>query len=75
MGFNTAKDLAKRFEYHAPKTQTAIEMHQDVRSECLSIALSFNQTLPEGREKALAITKLEEAMFWANASIAREISA
>lgn len=75
MGFNTAKDLAKRFEYHPPKTQTAIEMHQDVRSECLSIALSFNQTLPEGREKALAITKLEEAMFWANASIAREISA
>jgi hypothetical protein len=70
MGFSTAKDLSKRFEYHPPRT----EMHQDVRSECLSIALSFNESLPEGREKALAITKLEEAMFWANAAIAREIS-
>lgn len=75
MGFTPAKDLSKRFEYHPPRTQTAIEMHQDVRSECLSIALSFNESLPEGREKALAITKLEEAMFWANAAIAREISA
>lgn len=74
MPFNTAKDLATRFEYHPPRTQTAIEMHQDVRSECLSIALSFNESLPEGREKSLAITKLEEAMFWANAAIAREIS-
>jgi hypothetical protein len=75
MAFETAKDLSKRFEYHPPKTQTVIEMHQDVRSECLSMALSLNQTLPDGREKALAITKLEEVMFWANAAIAREISA
>jgi hypothetical protein len=28
--------------------------------------------VPEGREKALALTNLEQVMFWANAAIARE---
>ena len=32
-------------------------------------------TGPPCREQSLAITALEEAMFWANAAIAREITA
>jgi hypothetical protein len=28
--------------------------------------------LPPGREKALVLTNLEQAMFWANAAIARQ---
>jgi hypothetical protein len=28
--------------------------------------------LPEGREKALAVTHLEEVMMWSNAAIARQ---
>jgi hypothetical protein len=39
---------------------------------CLSLARFIDDTLPPGREKSLAITKLEEVMFWANAGLARQ---
>ena len=42
-----------------------------VRAACRDLGHQFNSDLPPGREKELAITKLEEAMFWANAAIAR----
>lgn len=65
------EDLNNRFRYHQPKDDATREMHADVRYECFRAAEKFNRTLPDGREKSLAITKLEEAMFWANAAIAR----
>jgi hypothetical protein len=46
--------------------------HSSVRYNSQKLALFFEEKLPSGREKALAITKLEEAMFWANAAIARD---
>ncbi|MGH3375967.1 MAG: DUF7681 family protein [Actinoallomurus sp.] len=36
------------------------------------MADALNEVLPEGREKSLAITNLEQAMFWANAAVARQ---
>lgn len=35
------------------------------------LAYLFNKDCPVSRERSLAMTKLEEACFWANASIAR----
>lgn len=66
------QDLNNRFEYHPPKDEGTKELHEQVRSTLLGVANGFNSALPEGREKSLAITHLEEAMFWANAAIARK---
>lgn len=63
-------ELINRFAYHAP-TPEKVERHSVVRSEVYDLADWFQVWLPDGREKSLAITKLEEAMFWANAAIAR----
>jgi hypothetical protein len=66
----SSTDFWNRFYYHAPDAE-AVKRHEDVRSRIRNVALSLDNLLPEGREKSLAITKLEEAMFWANAAIAR----
>lgn len=63
-------ELRNRFEYHAPDAVKVI-IHSAIRDGCFSLAEYLNSSLPEGREKSLAITKLEEVMFWSNASIAR----
>lgn len=66
-----SNELLNRFEYHAPDEAKKVD-HEQVRSRIGILTLTFDEMLPDGREKALAITKLEEAMFWANAAIARQ---
>lgn len=63
-------ELKNRFSHHPPNDRKKYH-HEFVRTNCQSLAVILNQHIPEGREKALAMTKLEEVMFWANAGIAR----
>lgn len=63
-------DIEKRFTYHAPKEGQA-QKYEALRNGVKDIANMLNDYCPESREKSLAITHLEEAVFWANASIAR----
>ena len=64
-------DLQVRFNYHKPDENRA-KRHETVRDILLASAEVIHSVTPEGREQSLALTKLEEAMFWANAAIARE---
>ncbi len=63
-------DLDKRFTYRAPKPGQP-EIYEALRKNARFFADLINRHCPEGREKSLAVTKLEEAVFWANAAIAR----
>ena len=65
------KRLEWDFGYHAPNLIRAAH-HGEMREQVLRFAKYINDVVPDGREKSLAITKLEEAMFWANAAIARQ---
>ena len=66
----TSADLESRFTYHAP-TGDQPQKYVDIRQMAKAFAYLINQLCPEGREKSLAVTKLEESVFWANAAIAR----
>lgn len=63
-------DIENRVSYHPP-TEEKVHQHELVRATIKSALETFSQTLPGGREASTAFTKLEEAMFWANAAIAR----
>lgn len=64
-------DIEHRFDFHPATTEEKQSEHTSVRETLKNAALWVDEKVPDGREKALAITKMEEAMFWANAAIAR----
>lgn len=69
-----ARDIEHRFAFHAAPDQEKRDEHTAIRQHCRRLADELNTRLPEGREKSLAITHLEEVMFWGNAALARKAS-
>lgn len=68
----TTEELAHRFQFHPADSDNKKEAHESVRSACLECAQELvAQTGAQSREQSLAVQHLEQAMFWANAAIAR----
>lgn len=60
----------RRLDHHSPSDER-VKAHQELRSAAKQYAAAIEAYCHDGREKALADTKLEESLMWANASVAR----
>lgn len=67
----SSAELKNRFSFHPATNKETQNKHEAIRLWALEFAEHINSQVPEGREKVLAITHLEEVMMWANAGIAR----
>ena len=63
-------EIETRFTYNRPQ-ETQSERYAMLGDKAKEFAVMINITCPESREKSLAITSLEQAVMWSNASIAR----
>jgi hypothetical protein len=64
-------EIENRFSFHPANTEEKKQAHETIRNLCLRAATDIKNLVPAGREQSLAITNLEQVMFWANAGIAR----
>ena len=62
-------EIERRFTY-VPPTSNRGALHEDIRAAHKALAHVLDDVLPDGREKALALTQLQDALMWSNAAIA-----
>lgn len=64
------EEIANRFNYHAPQGDQA-QRYNKIRTKLGEMAQMIVDETPASREQTLAVGFLEQAMFHANAAIAR----
>lgn len=69
-GEQATRQRERSFTYHPPKGDQT-NRYELIRAEAGRLSHLLNTNCPPSRELSLAQTKLEEAVFWANAAIAR----
>ena len=62
--------IENNFTYHAPK-EGQQEKYVALRAKAKELAALFLELVPDSRERSVALTELENSVFWANAGIAR----
>jgi len=65
----TNDQIENTFTYHKPFGDQP-ERYEIIRGEAKRLAQVLQRACPESREKSLALTNLQQAVMWANASIA-----
>jgi len=63
------KNLQNIFTFH-PVKGNQTEKYQEIRLSALNLSILINDMCPESAEKTTSIRKLQEAVMFANASIA-----
>ena len=62
--------IENNFRYHSPK-EGQPEKYTVIREKAKELAYLIDAECPHSREKSIAMTNLETAVMWANASVAR----
>jgi len=70
MAYSIKDRIKNDFTYHPPKPGQA-EIYEGIRAAGLAMAEHITDVTPLSREQSLALTAIEEAVFWANAALAR----
>lgn len=65
------EDLDHRYGSHPAVDPAIAERHEAARILVKELAIKMNELLPEGREKSLVFTHLDDVAHWAHDSIAR----
>jgi hypothetical protein len=63
-------ELQDLMVYHPPN-EDQVARFNTLRADLMNLGATILTQCPPGRERSLAITKLEEVRTWANASVAR----
>ena len=58
-------ELQNRFTYHPPIANQG-QRYEEIRAKAFELAEFIMRRCPDSRELSLAMTHLEEAVFWAN---------
>lgn len=64
------QDLIRRFTHQTP-SEAQSERHDQLRDAARLLASLIVDLTPHSPEQELAVARLEEAIFWANAAIER----
>lgn len=69
MPFTNEDEIRNRLGFHAG-TEVTIPKHQTIRAAFIALMEMMDGVLPDGRSKAVAFTKIEEAAMWSNKAVA-----
>jgi len=70
MPISTEERIDSDFAAHEVPPKVAQAM-AEFREDCARLAKRVINITPSGREQALALTNLEQVMFWTNAAVSR----
>lgn len=71
MAYTDEAELHDLFSHHPPSHDGIVRAHDHMRGYAEALAAYIAKTCPESPERNNALDKVQEAMFWGNAAIAR----
>ncbi len=64
-----SEEIGNRFKFH-PADEIKAGLHGEVRAQHAMLARWIEGSIPDSRERELALTALQESMMWCNAAVA-----